>query len=116
MNFNKYLVLHGKTLTSFKTFYKHLKMSWRSVGSNNKELITQLKGKCFINYQDYINCNTTYIYFVEYGVVASASVEAAMIATDRKFYSPHNPYVDAPQNIGCGVTISAPHMVIFLII
>lgn len=33
-----------------------------------------------------------------------------MLATDRKFYSKNNPYVDAPQKIGGGVTISAPHM------
>lgn len=34
-----------------------------------------------------------------------------MTGTDRKFYCPHNPYRDAPQPIGYGVTISAPHMV-----
>lgn len=34
-----------------------------------------------------------------------------MMATDRKFYCPHNPYTDAPQTIGHSVTISAPHMV-----
>lgn len=34
-----------------------------------------------------------------------------MTATDRKHYCTRNPYVDAPQSIGNGVTISAPHMV-----
>jgi len=34
-----------------------------------------------------------------------------MKETDRKHYSPRNPYMDAPQPIGGGVTISAPHMV-----
>jgi len=38
-------------------------------------------------------------------------VANAMVATDRKFYCPRNPYMDAPQPIGGGVTISAPHMV-----
>lgn len=38
-----------------------------------------------------------------------------MSATDRKFYCPNSPYVDAPQSIGNGVTISAPHMVFFYI-
>jgi len=33
-----------------------------------------------------------------------------MLATDRKFYCPHNPYTDSPQTIGHSVTISAPHM------
>ncbi|XP_065363284.1 protein-L-isoaspartate(D-aspartate) O-methyltransferase-like [Calliphora vicina] len=64
-------------------------MAWRSVGTNNTDLIRQLK---------------------EYRVIASDAVAEAMIATDRKFYSPRNPYMDAPQSIGHGVTISAPHM------
>lgn len=34
-----------------------------------------------------------------------------MTETDRKHYCPRTPYVDAPQGIGNGVTISAPHMV-----
>ncbi|KAM7347074.1 protein-L-isoaspartate(D-aspartate) O-methyltransferase-like [Cochliomyia hominivorax] len=64
-------------------------MAWRSVGANNADLIRQLK---------------------DYRVIASDAVAEAMIATDRKFYSPRNPYMDAPQSIGHGVTISAPHM------
>lgn len=53
------------------------------------------------------------LFYTEYGAVVTESVAAAMMATDRKIYSPFNPYVDAPQGIGYGVTISAPHMVIF---
>ncbi|EDW83762.1 uncharacterized protein Dwil_GK13781 [Drosophila willistoni] len=64
-------------------------MAWRSVGASNEDLIRQLK---------------------EYGVIGSDAVAKAMIETDRKFYSPRNPYMDAPQPIGGGVTISAPHM------
>ncbi|XP_075158747.1 protein-L-isoaspartate (D-aspartate) O-methyltransferase [Haematobia irritans] len=64
-------------------------MAWRSVGANNADLIRQLK---------------------DYGVIATEAVAASMTATDRKFYSPRNPYMDAPQSIGHGVTISAPHM------
>ncbi|ALC46626.1 Pcmt [Drosophila busckii] len=64
-------------------------MAWRSVGADNADLIRQLR---------------------EYGVIASESVASAMVATDRKHYSPRNPYMDAPQPIGGGVTISAPHM------
>lgn len=33
-----------------------------------------------------------------------------MLATDRKHYAQHFPYEDAPQPIGYGMTISAPHM------
>ncbi|KAH8399411.1 hypothetical protein KR215_009812 [Drosophila sulfurigaster] len=64
-------------------------MAWRSVGANNADLIRQLR---------------------DYGVIASEAVANAMIATDRKHYCPRNPYMDAPQPIGGGVTISAPHM------
>ena len=35
----------------------------------------------------------------------------AMRAVDRKNYAKGVPYQDAPQGIGYGVTISAPHMV-----
>uniref|UniRef100_A0A0K8TTC3 Protein-L-isoaspartate O-methyltransferase n=1 Tax=Tabanus bromius TaxID=304241 RepID=A0A0K8TTC3_TABBR len=64
-------------------------MAWRSVGKDNADLIRQLKDN---------------------GVIATEAVAQAMLATDRKFYSPRNPYIDAPQGIGFGVTISAPHM------
>ncbi|KAH8311394.1 hypothetical protein KR044_006071 [Drosophila immigrans] len=64
-------------------------MAWRSVGSSNADLIRQLR---------------------DYGVIASEAVANAMIATDRKHYCPRNPYMDSPQPIGGGVTISAPHM------
>ncbi|KAH8278953.1 hypothetical protein KR018_011772 [Drosophila ironensis] len=64
-------------------------MAWRSVGTSNADLIRQLK---------------------DHGVIATQAVANAMAATDRKFYSPRNPYMDAPQPIGGGVTISAPHM------
>uniref|UniRef100_A0A1A9WAR7 protein-L-isoaspartate(D-aspartate) O-methyltransferase n=1 Tax=Glossina brevipalpis TaxID=37001 RepID=A0A1A9WAR7_9MUSC len=65
------------------------KMAWRSVGANNADLIRQLK---------------------DYGVISTQAVAIAMANTDRRFYAPQNPYMDAPQSIGHGVTISAPHM------
>jgi hypothetical protein len=34
-----------------------------------------------------------------------------MKKVDRGKYVSHNPYMDVPQGIGYGVTISAPHMV-----
>lgn len=52
-----------------------------------------------------------YIIIVDYGVISTQAVAIAMANTDRRFYAPHNPYMDAPQSIGHGVTISAPHMV-----
>jgi len=44
------------------------------------------------------------------GLIKSDSVEKAMLAVDRKFYSTNDPYYDSPQPIGYGATISAPHM------
>eukprot|EP01080_Neovahlkampfia_damariscottae_P007393 gene7393-11715_t len=40
----------------------------------------------------------------------SKEVERAMGSVDRAHFSEYNPYEDAPQSIGYGVTISAPHM------
>ncbi len=36
-----------------------------------------------------------------------------MARVDRGQFSSSNPYMDSPQSIGYGVTISAPHMVSF---
>ena len=33
-----------------------------------------------------------------------------MIKVDRKYYTTLYPYVDSPQTLGYGATISAPHM------
>lgn len=44
-------------------------------------------------------------------IIRSAEVERVMLRVDRGKYSKHNPYMDSPQGIGYGVTISAPHMV-----
>lgn len=64
-------------------------MAWRSIGADNADLIRKMR---------------------DFGIIVSETVAQAMIKTDRKYYSPGNPYMDAPQSIGYGVTISAPHM------
>lgn len=66
-------------------------MAWRSRGLSNADLIRQLQ---------------------EHGIIKSERVAQALIATDRKHYVASNlqPYVDSPQRIGHGATISAPHM------
>jgi hypothetical protein len=43
-------------------------------------------------------------------ILRSDVVEAAMRHVDRGDYCPSHAYEDAPQFIGHGVTISAPHM------
>lgn len=48
--------------------------------------------------------------FLANGIIKSDIVENAMLAVDRGHYSKVSPYMDAPQGIGYGVTISAPHM------
>lgn len=62
---------------------------WRSYGKDNDDLISQLKN---------------------YGIITSDEVEKAMRNVDRGNYCPRTPYLDSPQPIGYGVTISAPHM------
>jgi len=46
-------------------------------------------------------------------VIKSDKVEKIMKSVDRGNYVSTNPYLDQPQSIGYGVTISAPHMVLF---
>lgn len=87
-------------------------MAWRSVGENNTDLVQKLRMN---------------------GVITDEDVEQCMLQTDRKHYSSRNPYTDgelfesfaifvknlsfsAPQSIGCGVTISAPHMHAFALL
>lgn len=67
-------------------------MAWRSHGKDNSDLVRNLR----------LN-----------GVIRSDRVESVMVQVDRGYYSKMTPYMDAPQGIGYGVTISAPHMVCF---
>ncbi|KAF3939290.1 hypothetical protein ABW19_dt0210287 [Dactylella cylindrospora] len=64
-------------------------MSWRSSGRSNKELVDNMKRN---------------------GLIASQATYEAMLKVDRAHYATINPYQDAPQTIGYGATISAPHM------
>jgi protein-L-isoaspartate(D-aspartate) O-methyltransferase len=67
-------------------------MAWRSSGASNDELVNNLKNN---------------------GVIEHADVAEAMKKVDRGFYvvrGSGNPYIDSPQGIGSGATISAPHM------
>lgn len=76
-----------------KQSYEHtvgpVGMEWRSHGKDNQDLISQLKG---------------------FGIIKSTEVEQAMRRVDRGNYCARSPYMDSPQSIGFGVTISAPHM------
>ena len=49
--------------------------------------------------------------FAAGGILNNEKTVTAMRAVDRKNYAKGVPYQDAPQGIGYGVTISAPHMV-----
>ncbi|XP_018896215.1 protein-L-isoaspartate(D-aspartate) O-methyltransferase isoform X2 [Bemisia tabaci] len=71
------------SLTTFGT------MAWFSHGKSNLELVKSLKNN---------------------GIIKSSRVEEAMLSVDRGKYVKENSYRDAPQGIGYGVTISAPHM------
>ncbi|KAH8948972.1 hypothetical protein BDL97_10G005800 [Sphagnum fallax] len=67
-------------------------MSWRCHGQNYAELVSNLQ---------------------KHGILSSPEAAAAMSKIDRKLFVPEGglPYDDAPQVIGFGATISAPHMV-----
>lgn len=64
-------------------------MAWYCSGSSNRELIENLASA---------------------GLIQHRRVKEAMLAVDRANYAPSNPYIDTPQPIGYGATISAPHM------
>ncbi|CAK7230162.1 hypothetical protein SBRCBS47491_007492 [Sporothrix bragantina] len=64
-------------------------MAWRSSGATLAELVDNLAG---------------------HGMIPNERVKQAFLRVDRAHYSPRKPYQDAPQSIGHGVTISAPHM------
>ena len=49
------------------------------------------------------------------GILTNEQTVQAMLLVDRKNYAKGVPYQDAPQGIGYGVTISAPHMVIHIV-
>lgn len=61
-------------------------------------------------YTDRLKCNKDLIGCLkDQKIISSDKVEAAMLAVDRANYC-RDPYVDTPQPIGYGATISAPHM------
>ncbi|XP_021929104.1 protein-L-isoaspartate(D-aspartate) O-methyltransferase isoform X3 [Zootermopsis nevadensis] len=64
-------------------------MAWRSHGRDNADMVRNLRAN---------------------GIIRSQIVEDVMLKVDRGKYAKFNPYMDAPQGIGYGVTISAPHM------
>ncbi|KAJ2324879.1 hypothetical protein IWW51_003061 [Coemansia sp. RSA 2702] len=64
-------------------------MSWMCSGSTNNELVSNM-----------LNAR----------IISNERVVSAMRSVDRAHFSHHNPYEDAPQYIGYGATISAPHM------
>ncbi len=66
-------------------------MAWHSHGRTNTELVNNLRS---------------------HGILATGRVVDALLRVDRAdFCAPGGaPYQDAPQLIGYGATISAPHM------
>ena len=64
-------------------------MAWKSTGHSHASLVANLRAN---------------------GIIKSENVFKAMEKTDRKHYCKISPYMDSPQGIGFGVTISAPHM------
>jgi len=65
------------------------RMAWQSSGASNAALIANLAAN---------------------GQISSERVREAMSGVDRAHYAASRPYDDAPQRLGHGATISAPHM------
>lgn len=66
----------------------------------------------FFDFNKFIRLNNGYFgSILDFNVIKSRKVKEIMSETDRKYYCLKYPYIDAPQSIGNGVTISAPHMV-----
>nr|CAD7260883.1 unnamed protein product [Timema shepardi] len=84
---NAYIV--NCCLLYYLSFNRHIGMAWRSHGRDNADMIRNLKAN---------------------GIIRSQIVEETMLKVDRGKYAKFNSYMDAPQGIGYGVTISAPHM------
>lgn len=63
--------------------------AWTCSGRSQKELVQKMR---------------------EANIIASDKVARVMEVVDRQYFCPENPYDDAPQPIGLGQTISAPHM------
>ena len=64
-------------------------MAWHCSGSSNSALIGNL---------------------VLSSILHSPPLRSAFLLVDRADFCPRAPYEDAPQSIGHGATISAPHM------
>jgi len=64
-------------------------MAWWAKGKSHEDLIKQLQA---------------------FEIIKSKKVFEAMLNVDRGDFCLENPYVDSPQYIGHGATISAPHM------
>lgn len=64
-------------------------MAWRCSGGSNAALVDNLW---------------------RHGLITDEAVREAFLRVDRAHYAPASPYDDAPQPIGHGATISAPHM------
>lgn len=63
--------------------------AWTCHGINQRDLVDRLR---------------------QASIVQTPAVQKVMESIDRANYIPMNPYMDAPQGIGFGQTISAPHM------
>ena len=78
--------IHGRALLD-----SNRKMSWRSHGESNDDLVDQLKA---------------------HRVLTKPRVEEVMRKVDRANYCPANPYKDSPSYIGYSVNISGAILIV----
>uniref|UniRef100_A0A0A9XL32 Protein-L-isoaspartate O-methyltransferase n=1 Tax=Lygus hesperus TaxID=30085 RepID=A0A0A9XL32_LYGHE len=85
-----WIVAFGSGLfVSFVQYPLQPAMAWRSHGKSNVDLVMNLQKN---------------------QIIRSEEVANVMKSVDRANYVKNNSYMDVPQGIGYGVTISAPHM------
>lgn len=87
--FKMKLFQHHSSLYSLNYTNKGRMFLLRPTFNSNEDLISHLKREQYLR---------------------SPKIEKAMLSIDRKFFTPTSPYEDAPQYLGYGATISAPHM------
>ncbi|XP_014255845.1 protein-L-isoaspartate(D-aspartate) O-methyltransferase isoform X1 [Cimex lectularius] len=83
------ILIKLQTLLVLNIFLACYTMAWRSHGRTNIDLVKNLRKN---------------------EIIHSDAIEKVMANVDRAKYVATNPYMDVPQGIGFGVTISAPHM------
>ncbi|KAG9392400.1 Protein-L-isoaspartate(D-aspartate) O-methyltransferase [Carpediemonas membranifera] len=94
-----------RLLRLLRTFVRTLSAGCLTIHCNSPKFFTTMSWTCSASSHSRLvqNLRNT-------ALIRTDEVFEAFLQTDRRFYCPDSPYQDAPQYIGFGATISAPHM------